>query len=330
MVTRPIPVYLLTGYLGSGKTSLLNRWLQEPVWAQAAVVINEFGQVGFDQQVISGAVQSAQLLGGACVCCEGLPALSQMLADVFWARLHRQVPRFEQLIIETTGVADPFPVLEALRSDPLLSQRYRLGGVIATLNASLGLDLLAASREAQAQVQAAHVVVLTKMDLVADHVQSALLQRLRQLNPQAVCATSQHANFSAQQLLALLPSELSVHPPSVYPSPVQGPPHAHSVFIPMQQALEAPRLLAWLALGLAQFGPDLLRIKGHVHVTDRGYTALQWSLGDSQPELSLPAQQPGRSDAPPVGLTFITRAPLSAACQAWLAQWATAVQVHRA
>jgi hypothetical protein len=102
------------------------------------------------------------------------------------------------------------------------------------------------------------------------------------------------------------------------------------VFIPMQQALEAPRLLAWLALGLAQFGPDLLRIKGHVHVTDRGYTPLQWSLGDSQPELSIPAQQPRRSDAPPAGLTFITRAPLSAACQAWLAQWATALQVHRA
>jgi G3E family GTPase len=329
MVTRPIPVYLLTGYLGSGKTSLLNRWLQEPVWAQAAVVINEFGQVGFDQQVISGAVQSAELLGGACVCCEGLPALSELLADVFWARLHRQVPRFEQLIIETTGVADPHPVLEALRTDPLLSQRYRLGGVITTLNASLGLDLLTSSREAQAQVQAAHVVVLTKMDRVADHAQSALRQHLGQLNPQAAIATSHHANFSAQQLLALLPSAVSVHPPFVYASPVQGLPHAHSVFIPMQQALAAPRLLAWLALGLAQFGNDILRIKGHVHVVDWGYSTLQWSLGDSQPELSPPSRLPSRSDAPPAGLTFITRAPLSASCQAWLAQWAMANDLHR-
>ena len=327
MVTRPIPVYLLTGYLGSGKTSLLNRWLQEPVWAQAAVVVNEFGQVGFDQQVISGAVQSAQLLQGACVCCEGLPALSEMLADVFWARLHRQVPRFEQLIIETTGLADPHPVLEALRTDPLLSKRYRLGGVITTLNASVGLDLLTTSRQAQAQVQAAHVVVLTKMDLVADHALSALRQRLCQLNPLAAFATSAHANFSAQQLLALLPSTPSAHPPLVNPSPVQGQPHAHSVFIPMHQALQAPRLLAWLALGLAQFGADILRIKGHVQLVDSGYSALQWSLGDSQPELSPASQQPGRSDAPPAGLTFITRAPLSASCQAWLAQWARALDL---
>ena len=111
---KRIPVYLLTGYLGSGKTSLLKAWLGQDAFKDAALVINELGEVGLDNQLLSGATESAALVASACVCCTGLPGLAEALEDLFWARLERRMPRFPNLVIETTGLAEPGPVAEAL------------------------------------------------------------------------------------------------------------------------------------------------------------------------------------------------------------------------
>ena len=103
-----IPVYLLTGYLGSGKTSLLKAWLGQDAFKDAALVINELGEVGLDNQLLRGATESAALVASACVCCTGLPGLAEALEDLFWARLERRMPRFPNLVIETTGLAERF------------------------------------------------------------------------------------------------------------------------------------------------------------------------------------------------------------------------------
>ncbi|NBY67529.1 MAG: hypothetical protein EBQ58_01525, partial [Betaproteobacteria bacterium] len=99
---KRIPVYLLTGYLGSGKTSLLKSWLAQAEFKDAALVINELGEVGLDNQLLSGATESTALVANACVCCTGLPGLAEALEDLFWARLERRMPRFPNLVIETT------------------------------------------------------------------------------------------------------------------------------------------------------------------------------------------------------------------------------------
>jgi G3E family GTPase len=162
-----IPVYLLTGYLGSGKTSLLKAWLGQDAFKDAALVINELGEVGLDNQLLRGATESAALVASACVCCTGLPGLAEALEDLFWARLERRMPRFPNLVIETTGLAEPGPVAEALRSSDLLKERYRLAGVITCLSASTADAVLQQHAEARAQLAGADVLILTKTDLVS-------------------------------------------------------------------------------------------------------------------------------------------------------------------
>ncbi|NBZ98847.1 MAG: hypothetical protein EBS88_04810 [Betaproteobacteria bacterium] len=152
-----IPVYLLTGYLGSGKTSLLKAWLGQDAFKDAALVINELGEVGLDNQLLRGATESAALVASACVCCTGLPGLAEALEDLFWARLERRMPRFPNLVIETTGLAEPGPVAEALRSSDLLKERYRLAGVITCLSASTADAVLQQHAEARAQLAGADV-----------------------------------------------------------------------------------------------------------------------------------------------------------------------------
>ena len=138
-----IPVYLLTGYLGSGKTTLLAIWLQAKELAQSALIINEVGEVGLDQHALRGMVESAALVANACICCTGLPGLEEALTELFWSRLHRKIEPFAAVIIETTGLADPLPIVQACGRDALLRERYRLAGVVTTLSATSGLQVLA-------------------------------------------------------------------------------------------------------------------------------------------------------------------------------------------
>ena len=121
--TRPrLPVLLLTGALGSGKTTLLRHWLAQPALAGAAVVLNEVGEVGLDAGG-AGALRDAAAQDAApCLCCEGLPGLAEALEQLFWDRLHRQVARFDRVVIETAGGADPAPIARALRAHPLLAK----------------------------------------------------------------------------------------------------------------------------------------------------------------------------------------------------------------
>jgi G3E family GTPase len=204
---KRIPVYLLTGYLGSGKTSLLKAWLAQEAFKDAALVINELGEVGLDNQLLSGATESAALVANACVCCTGLPGLAEALEDLFWARLERRMHRFPNLVIETTGLAEPGPVAEALRSSDLLKERYRLAGVITCLSASTADAVLKQHAEARAQLAGADVLIITKTDLVSAENLDALTLRVQQQlahleleNPPSLLASAK-AQLSATHLL---------------------------------------------------------------------------------------------------------------------------------
>ncbi|MCW0181890.1 MAG: GTP-binding protein [Zavarzinia sp.] len=180
-----IPVTLLTGFLGSGKTTVLNGLLRHPGMARTAVIINEFGEIGLDHELVASTRDDMVLLKSGCLCCTVKGDLIEALRRLFLQRVRGEVPEFERVVIETTGLADPAPIIHTLMADPLVAARYRLDGVVATVDAACGDDTLNSHEEAVKQAAMADRLLLTKSDLVdAGHL-AALEARLERLNPAA-------------------------------------------------------------------------------------------------------------------------------------------------
>src|SRR5262249_200640 len=135
-----LPVTLLTGFLGSGKTTVLNRLLRQPGLARTAVIVNELGEIGIDHDLVQTPTAALVLLKSGCGCCSVRSDLIDTLRSLFLKRVRGQVAEFDRVVIETTGLADPAPVLHTLTGDPLVTARYRLDGVIATVDAANGDD----------------------------------------------------------------------------------------------------------------------------------------------------------------------------------------------
>lgn len=183
-MSDPIPVTLLTGFLGAGKTTLLNRLLHDPAAGRVAVVVNEFGEVGLDHDLIENAAEDVVLMPGGCLCCSIRGDLSKTLIGLLERRRRGELA-FDRVMIETTGLADPGPVHHTLLVDPVLAPNFALDGIITAVDGTLGLSTLARHTEAQAQVAMADRLVLTKRDLTTAAARRALEARLAQFNPGA-------------------------------------------------------------------------------------------------------------------------------------------------
>jgi G3E family GTPase len=188
-----IPVCVLTGFLGSGKTTLLARLLRSPQFSRTAVIINEFGEVGLDHDLIETSEESFVELQTGCLCCAVRGDLVLTLEDILRRRDAGTVAPFERVVIETSGLADPAPILHALMSDAGLSERLALAGVVATVDAVNGLATLARQPESVKQVAVADRLILTKTDLLEGE-SDGLATRLAALNPSA---TLLEASFGA-------------------------------------------------------------------------------------------------------------------------------------
>jgi G3E family GTPase len=197
-----LPVNLVTGFLGSGKTTLLNRLLRAPQLARTAVLVNEFGEVGLDHLLLEKLDAETVLLPSGCVCCTIRGDLADAIRSLFSRRERGIIPRFDRLAIETTGLADPAPIVSTLLAEPVLRHHFRLGNVIATVDAVNGARQLAQHPESVKQAAIADRIVLTKTDLAEARQVARLKASLLSLNPTAPVLDAASDPLAPEALMA--------------------------------------------------------------------------------------------------------------------------------
>jgi G3E family GTPase len=198
-----IPVTLITGFLGAGKTTLISRLLRHPAMDRVAVVINEIGEVGIDNDLVKMSSENVSLLANGCLCCSVRTDLQETLRELFGERRAGLIPDFDRVFIETTGLADPAPVIQTLASDGMLGAQYRLDGVVTLVDAVNALQQLESSPEAERQVALADRLFITKGDLADDAGLTALQAAVRAINAQAALRRCTMGELHPQDLIGI-------------------------------------------------------------------------------------------------------------------------------
>ncbi len=277
-------MHVLTGFLGSGKTTVLNRLLTQPGMEYTAVIVNELGTVGIDHLLVEARTEDIMMLAGGCLCCSVRSDLVETLLALHAKRARGEIPPFCQVLVETTGLADPAPVLRVLLNDPDIPRHFRLGQVITTVDGVYGAQQLAEHDESAKQAALASVLIVTKTDLPQAKALDTLQQRLRRLNPGAPLLDANRDRLDAATLLAC--ADYDPHTRQLdatgwlqaecYPNAEEETwpaPARHDAFI-RAFCLEWPEPLPWRVLErwIQQLtrlrGKDLLRVKGIVHTVE--------------------------------------------------------------
>ncbi len=289
-----IPVTLLTGFLGSGKSTLLSQILRDPRFSDTAVVVNEFGEVGLDGFLVEHSGDQMIEMTSGCLCCTIRGDIRQTLLDLHARRDQGKVPMFERLVIETTGLADPAPVIHTLMADPRLDRRFMLGGIVTTVDVVNAEHTLDTQLECVKQVAVADRVVLTKTDLVQDPVSRRDVDQLRarvaKLNPGALVVDKNAAEFDLRRLF-----DTSLYDPVTKTMDVQkwlnaeayddGQPHSHhdhdhhqdvsrhgddihAFTLVLDEPVDTMTFTDALELLIARQGESLLRVKGIVNIAE--------------------------------------------------------------
>jgi G3E family GTPase len=261
------PVTLLTGFLGSGKTTLLRRLLADPALADTAVIINEFGEVGIDHLLVERLDDQMVLLTSGCVCCTVRGELATAMRDLHSRRARGLTPPFRRLVIESTGLADPFPVLSTLKADPVLRHHFRAAGVVATVDAVNGLAQFERHAQSVRQAAIADVIALTKTDLAEEKVAARLVARLRTLNPSAPLLRVAETAVDAD---ALLNAGASGWFKAIDETGSGGAAHSdvRAFSIVVDEPIDWTAFGVWLTMLLNRHGARVLRVKGILALRD--------------------------------------------------------------
>ena len=198
-----IPITLITGFLGSGKTTLLTRLVRDPLMARAAVVINELGEIGIDHDLVTMSSENIALLANGCICCSVRTDLQDTLRELFARRRAGEIPDFDRVIVETTGLADPAPVVQTLASDTLLAAQYRLDGLVTLVDAVNALMQLRDHTEPIKQIALADRVIVSKSDLVDEAQVQAVLDAVADINPGAKVSIAVQGQIDPAELTGL-------------------------------------------------------------------------------------------------------------------------------
>ncbi|MCP3385771.1 GTP-binding protein [Bradyrhizobium sp. CCGUVB4N] len=281
-----LPVSLITGFLGSGKTTLLNRLLRHDDMTDSAVIINEYGEVSLDHLLVERVDGEVAVLASGCICCTIRSDLEQTLRDLLVKRDRSEIPPFRRILIETTGLADPAPIVQLLLNNPLVSHFLRLDAIVTTIDAVNASHQLDRQFEAVKQVALADRLLITKRDLAEDI--GALQSRLRQLNPAAGIETVDHGEIDPANLFdagLIDPEKKKIDVARWLNEHAFTGPHAHaghshhehahhdhdhhdhdasitSFMLAFDEPLDWMAVTHWLAHLRSARGADLLRVKG--------------------------------------------------------------------
>ena len=195
-----VPVSVLTGFLGSGKTTLLSKLMTNPAMDKVAVIVNEFGEIGIDDALVVQSNEDTILLNSGCLCCTVRGDLVDTMRSLFVQRADGQVPAFERLVVETTGLADPAPILHTMMADPFLVTRYRLDGVITVVDAHHAMDQFDKQFESIKQAAVADRIVLSKVDVTDPDMVLTVKARLASVNPAAPVIEAHHGDADPNKL----------------------------------------------------------------------------------------------------------------------------------
>ncbi len=259
-----IPVTLVTGFLGAGKSTLINALLHDPRFSGAAVLVNEFGAVGIDAALVRGVDEMVVTLATGCICCAMRGEMITALRDLHFRRVKGEVPEFRRLIIETTGLADPAPIVATLLRDPIAAAAYRLDGIVAVIDGEHGADLLDARAEARAQAAIADRLLISKADRADPDALARLETRLEALNPFATIRLTTNGDAPPE---AVIGGFDDARPRAL--ESVVAEDHgvvAKSVFLPGGEPVVATA--SRIALFLALNGGKVLRLKAIARADD--------------------------------------------------------------
>jgi G3E family GTPase len=282
---RP-PVSIITGYLGAGKTTLLNRLLAHPGMARAAVIINEFGEIGLDHLLVATPSENTVLLQNGCLCCTIRGDLVETLADLLVKRRDGGVPAFDRVLIETTGLADPVPVLRTLASEPIITPHLKLGAVITLVDGVNGERQLDDCPESVKQAAVADCLLVSKADLAGAQPVARLRQRLARLNPGAQIHEVARGEIAPDILFDSALDDSAAQGDRIerwlneaafvkakrvplYAKRGRGGSHdarINTFAVRREGEVAGAGLMAWLNLLAALKGANLLRVKGIVNV----------------------------------------------------------------
>ncbi len=271
-----IPVNVVTGFLGSGKTTLLRRLLTSPRLQNVAVMVNEFGEVGLDHQLLSSVAEGTLLLDNGCVCCAIRGDLQDALRDLWAQRERGEVPPFDRVVIETSGLADPVPIAYTVLIEPMLQHHFRLGNVITVVDAVNGASQLDSFPESVKQAAVADRIVVTKIDLCTETDLRALKDRLGGLNRSA--PIYQAADDTAPELLLIedafdddaKASEVDRWlGRATAGADALAHDHTHGIssfYFRFEQPLDWTAFGIWMTMLLNRHGESVLRVKGMLGV----------------------------------------------------------------
>jgi G3E family GTPase len=274
-----IPVNIVTGFLGSGKTTLLREVLGRADFADTAVIVNEFGEVGLDHLLLEEVEEGVLLLDSGCICCTIRSDLKETIRNLHDKAARGDIPRFRRIVVETTGLADPAPIVSTIAAEPVIRNHYRIGNIVCTIDGMAGMSTLDAQPEAAKQVAIADRLLLTKADLASPATLDRLARRLREINPMSPLAHSTGAAFDAEFLFSDDVGDASRRNREVqrwldiaraHPGGSGG--HAHdgtnAFVLSYPDPIDWTAFGAWLTALLHANGDRILRVKGILNVRD--------------------------------------------------------------